>query len=157
MEKTSIIQAVFSDLGLTVVVQEASRRQMTLTAWCELGHCSKHPLSTTTESFVFYPAPMGDLEFARVLLALETKVMTSFLYCSLYHLADNDLSVILVFPFVPQVNSGTISRTMKQNDIIILFLKAGLPFSLLCKDDSQHLFISTHVYLVFVFPPLIMQ
>lgn len=45
MEKTSIIQAVFSDLGLTVVVQEASRRQMTLTTWCELGHCSKHPLN----------------------------------------------------------------------------------------------------------------
>lgn len=64
-------------------------------------------------------------------------MMTSFLYCSLYRLTANDLSVVLEFPFVPQVNSGLVSRAMKQNDRPAFKNNMTVAFSLLCKDYSS--------------------
>lgn len=50
-KKTSIIQAVFSDLGLAMAVREASKRQIIPTTWSELGHCSQHLLNPLSHSF----------------------------------------------------------------------------------------------------------
>lgn len=75
-------------------------------------------------------------------------MMTSFLYCSLYHLTASDL---LEFPFVPQVSSGMVSRAMKQNDRAVLKSNMIIAFSLLCKYYPWCLLISIRVYFIFDF------
>lgn len=116
--------------------------------WSGFGHCRKTllqwhwaihlPASTHGWPWICWSA-----------LGFGTKTaMTSFLYCSPYHLTANDL---LEFPFVPQVNSGMASRAMKQNDRPAFKNNMIVAFSLLCKYYSRDLLISTCVYSVFNF------
>lgn len=159
MEKTSIIQAVFSDLGLSMVVQEASKRQMTPTTWSELGHCSKHPLlnrpshsSSSQRSCLTLNLPnyswlwgQNSDDFFPLLLSIPFD-------------RYNYLSVSLVLHFLPQVNSESVrhlqSRAMKQNGRLTFKNNVITAFSLLCKDDSWHILIGAHVYfLSLIFSP----
>lgn len=101
MEKTSIVQAVFSDLGLTIVVQEASKRQMTTTKWSELGHCSKHPLSTDWVTHLLASTHAWPQICQTTLGFGDKTVITSFLYCFLYVLIDITIIDISVAPSSP--------------------------------------------------------